>query len=136
MMPAMLSTSAVLALLVASSSLASAANRTHVRPSQPPPGSTRRSWTIGQSVSTTSGMLIGHASQSRPNVSEYLGIPFAIPPLGDLRFAAPRPYKSTSTINASAFVSNPPPTRKSTNFNSLRKYQLTVLRVSSITCLI
>lgn len=62
-------------------------------------------WDVGQAVRTSSGTIIGHAASTRLAVSEYLGIPFANPPVGELRFAAPQPYEGRGTINASAFVS-------------------------------
>jgi len=61
-------------------------------------------FTVGQAVNTTSGTIVGHAARSRTQVSEYLGIPFAQPPVGDLRFAAPQPFNGTAPITASAFV--------------------------------
>lgn len=61
-------------------------------------------WTIGQTVQTNSGAVIGHPAPSATDVSEYLGIPFAQPPLGPLRFAAPLPYTNNGLINASSFV--------------------------------
>lgn len=45
--------------------------------------------TMGQTVQTSSGPVRGHAASSFANVSEYLGIPYAQPPLGALRFAPP-----------------------------------------------
>jgi hypothetical protein len=42
-------------------------------------------WKIGDTVETTSGPVQGHASDWQPSVSEYLGIPFAVPPVGNLR---------------------------------------------------
>jgi hypothetical protein len=48
------------------------------------------SWTIGEIVKTTSGSVEGHPSKLHSEVSEYLGIPYAQPPTGDLRFAAPK----------------------------------------------
>jgi cholinesterase len=60
---------------------------------------------IGQTVHTTSGPVEGHAAQDAPTVSEYLGIPYAKPPIGNLRFAAPQPYHGGSTINGTNFVS-------------------------------
>lgn len=61
-------------------------------------------WTIGQSVHTTSGSVNGHAATNGSQVSEYLGIPFAQPPVGNLRFAAPVAFNGTSTINGTNFV--------------------------------
>lgn len=63
-----------------------------------------RTYTVGQAVRTSSGSIVGHPASSRPDVSEYLGIPFAKPPVGDLRFAAPQAYVSSGKINATAFV--------------------------------
>jgi cholinesterase len=60
-------------------------------------------WTIGKTVKTTSGSVTGHAASWQPEVSEYLGIPFAQPPVGNLRFAAPKAYSSSGTFNASKF---------------------------------
>lgn len=55
-------------------------------------------WTVGQTVLTSSGSVQGHASSQSPNVSEYLGIPFAQPPVGTLRFAAPLAVNATGEI--------------------------------------
>ena len=63
-------------------------------------------WVVGQPVGTTSGTVIGHAARNRTGVSEYLGIPFAEPPVGELRFAAPSPYYRRGNITASNFVSS------------------------------
>ena len=42
-------------------------------------------------VKTTSGLLRGFTPY--PNVFAYLGIPYAQPPIGDLRFAPPQPFR-------------------------------------------
>ena len=67
-----------------------------------------RTYTVGQAVRTSSGLIAGQPASSRPDVSEYLGIPFAKPPVGDLRFAAPQAYISSGKINATTYVRNTP----------------------------
>jgi cholinesterase len=62
-----------------------------------------QSWSTGQVVKTSSGSAKGHASSWKPAVSEYLGIPFAQPPVGKLRFLAPKAYKSDKMFNAAEF---------------------------------
>lgn len=62
-----------------------------------------RTCDVGHRVKTTSGIILGHPGANRTEVSEYLGIPFAQPPVGSLRFAAPEPFRSSSTFNASSY---------------------------------
>jgi cholinesterase len=62
-------------------------------------------WKVGQTVKTTSGSILGHAGKVKAQVSEYLGIPFAQPPVGELRWASPKAFKSDKTFNASDYVS-------------------------------
>jgi len=64
-----------------------------------------REWTIGQAVRTSSGTVVGHAAPKTVQVSEYLGIPYAKPPVGNLRFAAPQKVSGSGIVNASTFVS-------------------------------
>ena len=45
-------------------------------------------------VQTTSGELHGFVNESTPDVRQWLGVPYAEPPLGALRFAAPVPKKA------------------------------------------
>jgi cholinesterase len=62
-------------------------------------------WIIGNAVKTTSGTVIGQASKWQPQVSEYLGIPFAKAPEGDLRWAPPQSISDSSkVINATKYV--------------------------------
>ncbi len=58
---------------------------------------------VGATVQTSSGPITGHAAKN--GISEYLGIPYAQPPLGPLRFAAPQQFTSTAPVNAAVFVS-------------------------------
>jgi hypothetical protein len=60
-------------------------------------------WYVGQTVKTSSGSIEGHASTWKSDVSEYLGIPYAQPPVGPLRFAAPQKYTGSGTVKASKF---------------------------------
>ena len=60
---------------------------------------------IGQTVKTTSGDISGQPSSWKLEVSEYLGIPFAEPPVGKLRWAAPVATKGFGkAINATEYV--------------------------------
>jgi len=52
---------------------------------------------IVPTVSTSSGLLRGFLPQ--PNVAAYLGIPYASPPTGPLRFAPPQPYRSANNAS-------------------------------------
>ncbi|KAF7947941.1 hypothetical protein EAE96_009011 [Botrytis aclada] len=54
-------------------------------------------------VNTTSGQVAGHPSPKKPAVYEYLGIPFAQPPIGDLRFAPPQPFVENESLNGTNF---------------------------------
>jgi hypothetical protein len=62
-------------------------------------------WTVGQEVTTASGIAKGHAARSYPQVSEYLGIRYGQTTEGANRFLPPKPYTSTAKIGASDYVS-------------------------------
>ncbi|MFK7734332.1 MAG: carboxylesterase/lipase family protein [Pseudomonadales bacterium] len=49
-------------------------------------------------VETTSGPIQGQTSAKHPSVTEYLGIPFAKPPQGELRWRAPQPLERRQTL--------------------------------------
>ncbi|KAM3081232.1 hypothetical protein ACMFMG_005187 [Clarireedia jacksonii] len=51
-------------------------------------------------VQTTSGKLIGHQASNASNVIEFLGIRYAQPTNGSLRFQAPVPFESYDTYEA------------------------------------
>jgi hypothetical protein len=61
-------------------------------------------WSVGQSVRTTSGNVEGHSSPWMNRVSEYLGIPYAQPPVGSLRWEAPVALRRNTTVVADKFV--------------------------------
>jgi hypothetical protein len=58
-----------------------------------------------ETVKTTVGDVKGHVAEwpASSGVSEYLGIPYAEPPVGNLRFAAPKPYKGKGIIPGSTY---------------------------------
>jgi hypothetical protein len=60
-------------------------------------------WRIGDVVQTSSGPVKGHASKDVPSVSEYLGINYAQPPVGNLRWALPIPFEGSRMIDADKF---------------------------------
>jgi hypothetical protein len=66
-----------------------------------------RQWSVGQTVNTSSGLVQGHAASNLPDVSEYLGIPYAQPPVGRLRFQPPLKFTSTTSISGDIFVGCP-----------------------------
>ena len=67
----------------------------------------RQSFQVGGPINSNIGTVQGAASKIRPEVSAYLGIRFAKPPVGELRFAAPVPADASNStiINATDFVS-------------------------------
>jgi cholinesterase len=58
-----------------------------------------------ETVETENGRITGHRSPNSEDVWEYLGIPYAQPPVEDLRFAAPQKYRGNGSYAASKFVS-------------------------------
>lgn len=73
-------------------------------------------------ANTTSGLIIGHAAPNRSEVTEFLGIRYAEPPVGDLRFAPPKRHiaPAGTVHNASDWaadcLSNKPPVSPFPNF--------------------
>jgi carboxylesterase type B len=56
-------------------------------------------------ISTTSGVILGHAAANRTGVTEYLGIPYAASTSGSQRWLPPQRFTSNQTFNASTYVS-------------------------------
>jgi hypothetical protein len=65
-----------------------------------------RPWQAQTTVQLASGLEVeGHVSTWKPAVVEYLGIRYAEPPVGKLRFAPPKAYERRGKFVASKFVS-------------------------------
>jgi para-nitrobenzyl esterase len=60
-------------------------------------------------VRTASGQVRGRRDPSRHGIAAFRGIPFARPPVGDLRFAAPRPARPWDGVREAASFGPPPP---------------------------
>ena len=56
-------------------------------------------------ISTSSGPVQGHVASLRPQVLAFLGIPYAVPPVGSLRFMPPVKYTGNKLIDGSKIVS-------------------------------
>ena len=55
-------------------------------------------------VLTTDGKITGHPAPNVRNTVEFLGIPYAKPPVGQLRFAPPLPPDSNESFVAAEWV--------------------------------
>ena len=55
-------------------------------------------------VVTSNGKITGHLAPGMRNTVEYLGIPYAQPPIGALRFAAPLPLEGRTDYVAEDWV--------------------------------
>ncbi|CAK7219176.1 hypothetical protein SBRCBS47491_003757 [Sporothrix bragantina] len=71
-------------------------------------------------VTTSSGILQGQIASNTDGVSEYLGIPYAQPPVGSLRWAPPVAYNGTDVIDATAFGNTCPATTGITSASQLQ----------------
>ncbi|KAI1340059.1 Alpha/Beta hydrolase protein [Xylariaceae sp. FL0016] len=58
----------------------------------------------GLSVATTSGEVHGFINETAPNVRQFLGIPYAEPPVGKLRFLPPVAKKDAGPIEATTYA--------------------------------
>lgn len=55
-------------------------------------------------IQTTSGEVHGFINDTAPNVRQFLGIPYAEPPVGKLRFLPPKPKKDRGPIEATQYA--------------------------------
>ncbi|PQE08409.1 hypothetical protein CJF30_00005273 [Rutstroemia sp. NJR-2017a BBW] len=94
------------------------------------PQARQSNWTVGQTVQTSSGPVNGHAASNATGVSEYLGIPFAQPPIGDLRFAAPVAYNGTATINGTNFGYTCPQQSSHYNLSLIQEANITTAGIN------
>jgi para-nitrobenzyl esterase len=60
-------------------------------------------------VRTASGLVRGRRDADQHGIAVFLGIPFAQPPAGDLRFAAPRPARPWDGVRDATAFGPPPP---------------------------
>lgn len=68
-------------------------------------GQTILTSSAGPTILTSSGPVRGHAATDEPGVSAFLGIPYALPPVGKRRFMPPERYHGKKLINANSIVS-------------------------------
>lgn len=54
-------------------------------------------------VPTSNGLITGHPASNSSDVLEFLGIPYAKPPVADLRFAPPQIFRGNGSFEASHF---------------------------------
>lgn len=69
-----------------------------------PPKWSHRGSPDGLTIRTTSGTIQGFVNNTAPDVRQWLGVPYAEPPVGDLRFAPPVAKSPSGPINARAFA--------------------------------
>jgi para-nitrobenzyl esterase len=60
-------------------------------------------------VRTAGGLIRGRRDPGQHGIAAFRGIPFARPPVGDLRFAAPRPARPWDGVREAAAYGPPPP---------------------------
>ena len=63
----------------------------------------RRNDPHGLEVKTTSGIVHGILNDTYPGVRRFLSIPYAAPPVGNLRWEPPQPYTSKGAIHANRY---------------------------------
>lgn len=52
----------------------------------------------GLTIKTSSGVVQGFVNETAPDVRQFLGVPYAKPPVGKLRFAPPEPATPTKKV--------------------------------------
>ncbi|KAH8702209.1 Alpha/Beta hydrolase protein [Talaromyces proteolyticus] len=82
-------------------------------------------WTIGQVVQTSSGSVFGHPASVYQEVSEYLGIPYAVPPVGNLRWTTPQMFSGTDPINGTDYGFSCPAVIQPTDLSNFPRLNVT-----------
>ncbi|KAH8667920.1 Alpha/Beta hydrolase protein [Tricladium varicosporioides] len=87
---------------------------------------------IYKTIQTSSGPVRGHSATVNENVSSYLGIPYAEPPVGSLRFMPPIRYNGSTTIDGSRIgFACPAVTFFSARGNDLNNYNVSLANLTA-----
>ncbi|KFZ08291.1 hypothetical protein V502_09444 [Pseudogymnoascus sp. VKM F-4520 (FW-2644)] len=87
---------------------------------------------VGRTIKTSSGPVSGRAGSVESRVSTYLGIPYAQPPVGNLRFMPPKKYHGDKLINGSTIgYACPANTPFAARGNDLNNYDMSLANLTA-----
>ncbi|KAJ5661364.1 chlorogenic acid esterase precursor [Penicillium longicatenatum] len=84
-----------------------------------PTSSSKTAKDAGLLIQTSSGSIKGFFNSSAPDVCQFLGVPFAEPPVGDLRFARPQEVTSKGKVKAHKLPNSCNPTGNETRLQKI-----------------